>query len=140
MKALINNFERNSRKRTLGSYAFLFSFMVLLTINIFGEPVANENSPPTTNDSIRTHQTWNGTTWVKTVQEDDSKAIAEAKKKAEHDTFMGYIYMGLGFLAVVAIALFTTLRKEKNGSNETNGNPSNTVRPAHKFGIHKRRR
>lgn len=131
MEALLNNFEKNSRKRILRSCALLSSFVVLFTINIFGEPAA-------TNDSTRLHQTWNGTTWVKAVQDDDSKAIAEAKKKAEHDTFMGYLYMGLGFLAVMAIALFTTLKKEKNGGGEAIHHPSHAVKPIHRG--HKPRR
>ena len=150
METLRKTTETNGIKRILRLCTVALSLTVFLTINIFAEPGAAENALPASQnsnntDSTRLHQTWNGTAWVDAVVEDDSKALAEAKKKNEHDTFMRYIYMGLGFLAIISIALFSAFKKEKKGGGATKENPPHALKPVHsssdkKYGGHKPRR
>lgn len=149
METLGKEIKKDGGKRILRSCALIFSLTVLLAINVSGDTISTENATPAVNptannDTNLLRQVWNGTAWVNaSSQEDDSAALAEAKKKADHQTFMTYLYMSIGFLAILAIAWFTR-GKEKKGGSEMAGNP-NGVKHQHssgdkKYGGHKHRR
>jgi len=147
MEALVKKIKKSGGKMTFRRCSLFFSLMVLLTMNVFGDTASAEKSLPATNDAAtndtaHSRQVWNGTNWVDSSQESDSAALAEAQKKADHDTFMTYFYMTLGFLAILAIAWFTR-GKEKKGEKETTVAPA--VKHPHssvdkKYGGHKPRR
>ncbi len=46
--------------------------------------------------------------------------LAEEKEKAAHNEFMSYVYMGVGFVLVIFIAFYTTMKgkKEDKGGDE----------------------
>ncbi len=147
METLRKKIEKNGRKIVLRLCALFLALMLLLTSNVFGDTTGSGNISPAgnqtnNNDSIHAHQVWNGTAWVNSTQESDSAALAEAQKKADHDTFMTYLYMALGFFAILAIA-WLTRGKEKKGGNEvpnTNAVKHNPGINDKKYGSHKPRR
>lgn len=148
METLGKEIEKDGENRTLRSCALIFSLTVLLAINVSGDTISTENATPaanatSNNDTTRLRQVWNGTAWVNASSpEDDSAAIAEEQKKADHQTFMTYLYMTIGFLAILAIAWFTR-GKEKKGAEmavNTNGVKHQHSSGDKKYGGHKHRR
>ena len=81
--------KKNGKEKSLKSCALLFSFMVLFTINVMGT-INTENSLPSSKD-------------------DEKAAIAEL----QHQEFMNYIYMALGFGVILGVAWFTVVGKRK---------------------------
>lgn len=64
-----------------------------------------------------------------------SDELAEAQKKAEHQTFMSYIYMVVGFVLIIAIAWFSV--KKKSGQTTVHHPPHH--HPGHHHSSHDKR-
>ena len=67
----------------------------------------------------------------------ESDAAVEAKKNLEHESFLSYIFMIVGFIAIIAIAWFSAMKK-KSGGNETNAHHHPTHHHHH-HNIHDKR-
>jgi len=100
MKTIAKKVEKNNNRRILRCYVFLFSIMLLSTINVIGQNNVNGNASSTAKD--------------------DSNTEAEIKKEAEHQEKMGYIYMVLGFGLIMGVAWFMVAGKRKKQGSETN--------------------
>ena len=100
METLIKKSEKNGKRRSLKTSVLLFSFMVLFIINVIGA-INTENS-------------------LALSKEDEKAAVAQA----QHEEFMGYIYMALGFGAILGVAWFTVVgKKKKTGNSEKEKSP-----------------
>lgn len=96
METLTKKTEKRGVKSNWSSYSLLFSFIVLFAINSMAQ--GDENS---------------------------AELLLETQKNNAHKEFMSYVYMVVGFLLVIGIALFSVLKKKKGGNNDTiQGPPS----------------
>lgn len=66
----------------------------------------------------------------------ESDAAVEAKKNIEHENILSYVFMVVGFIAIVAIAWFSAMKK-KSGGNETGAHHPPTHH--HHHNIHDKR-
>jgi hypothetical protein len=58
------------------------------------------------------------------AQGDESAELLETQKNNAHNEFMSYVYMAVGFAAVIGIALFSVLKKKKGGNDTIQGPPA----------------
>lgn len=94
METLTKKSEKNDLKSNWSSYSLLFSFMVLFALNSMAQ--GDENS---------------------------AELLLETQKNNAHNEFMSYVYMAVGFVAVIGIALFSVLKKKKEGNDTIQGPP-----------------
>jgi len=94
METLIKKSEKNGVKSNWSLYSLLFSFIVLFASNSMAQ--GDENS---------------------------AELLLETQKNNAHKEFMSYVYMAVGFVAVIGIALFSVLKKKKGGSDTIQGPP-----------------
>jgi heme/copper-type cytochrome/quinol oxidase subunit 2 len=64
----------------------------------------------------------------------ESNSFVKTKEELEHQTTMSYVYMIVGFVAIIAIAWFSV--KKKTGENQTHNHPPV---PHHHHSIHDKR-
>jgi carbon starvation protein CstA len=64
-----------------------------------------------------------------------SEAMTEVQKKAEHQEFLSYVFMVVGFVAIIAIAWFSVKKK----SGESTNHHHHPVHHHHHHGSHDKR-
>ena len=95
METLEKKSEKKSVKSIWSVCSLLFSFLLLFAINSMAQG-----------------------------DEKSAELLLEAQKAdLAHKEFMSYIYMGLGFVCVIGIALFSVLKKKKKGNQTFEGPP-----------------
>lgn len=94
METLSKRSEKKGLKSNWSSYSLLFSFIVLFAINSMAQ--GDENSAE----------------------------LLETQKNNAHNEFMSYVYMAVGFLFVIGIALFSVLKKKKGVNDTIQGPPA----------------
>ena len=109
--------------RNFISYSLLFALVLLLNINVYcdslnAETPAIKGQETSASDTNFSQQTWNGSEWVNSVVENDSKAIEEALKDAARKTKLSYIFMALGIIIVLGLAWFTQSKSSKSDDNK----------------------
>lgn len=95
METLIKKSEKNGVKSNWSSYSLLFSFIVLFAINSMAQGDVSS-----------------------------AETALETQKNLAHKEFMSYVYMALGFLLIIGIALFSVLKKKKGGNDTIQGPPA----------------
>lgn len=94
METLTKKSEKNVVKSNWSSYSLLFSFIVLFAINSLAQG------------------------------SESAEVLLETQKNNAHNEFMSYVYMAVGFIAVIGIALFSVLKKKKGGNDTIQGPPA----------------
>lgn len=117
MKVTKANFGNTSRVATLKALAIVFFFTCSSAIQLFAQET---DSALTDSASI---EVVSGGTADGPSLENITKNLASSAKELEKirkEEIMSYIYMGLGFSIVIAIAWFTTIlaRKRKRKEDE----------------------
>ncbi|MDO9186593.1 MAG: hypothetical protein Q7W13_11340 [Bacteroidia bacterium] len=95
METLTKKSEKKGIKSNWSSYSLLFSFILLFAIKTMAQ--GDENS---------------------------AELLLETQKNNAHKEFMSYVYMVIGFVAVIGIALFSVLKKKKGGNHTIQGPPA----------------
>ncbi|MES2139333.1 MAG: hypothetical protein V4511_06465 [Bacteroidota bacterium] len=95
METLTKKSEKKGVKSNWSSYSLLFSFVVLFAVNSMAQG-----------------------------DESSAELLLETQKKNAHNEFMSYVYMAVGFLFVIGIALFSVLKKKKGGNDTIQGPPA----------------
>lgn len=95
METLTKKSEKKGIKSNWSFYSLLFSFIVLFAINSMAQDDANS-----------------------------AELLLETQKNNAHKEFMSYVYMAVGFVAVIGIALFSVLKKKKGGNDTIQGPPA----------------
>lgn len=95
METLTKKSEKKAVKSNWSSYSLLFSFIVLFVINSVAQGDAGS-----------------------------TETALETQKNLAHKEFMSYVYMAVGFLLVIGIALFSVLKKKKGGNDTIQGPPA----------------
>ncbi len=95
METLTKKSEKKGVKSNWSSYLLLFSFIVLFAVNSMAQG-----------------------------DESSAESLLETQKNNAHKEFMSYVYMVVGFVAVIGIALFSVLKKKKGGNETIQGPPA----------------
>ena len=96
MKTLENKIQKNVGKSNWRFYSFLFSFMVLFVINTMAQ--SNDNTAKNLSTGITTSTT-------------------DVQKDRANQEFMSYVYMGIGIVVILGLALLGVAKKKRNGND-----------------------
>jgi|GEM_PF-7096204 len=96
METVIKKIQENVEKSYLRLYSLLFSFMALVAINSMAQSDAK-----TIND----------------IKDSAAQVALEAQKSLQHETFMNYLYMAIGFCLIIGVAWFSGMKRKKGGNN-----------------------
>ena len=100
METLIKKSQKNIGKRVFKATVLLFSILILSVVNATGQ----NNVKPSTTDAANAE-------------------VIKAQKEADHQEFMNYLYMALGFGLIVGVAWFTVAGKNKKTEKPVANSP-----------------